>query len=365
MSNLNLVDFLLENYTMLFELIGLLFILLISVHITKKVKRLICITTSLVLLTTIVYYLELWTQTLDYYTVWRAILTAFKYTLFPTILYSLVLLIGAARNPIDKKIALYLAIPILVSIPVFFTSQWTKIVCYFSEGNGYQGGFISRYPYFLFGFYLLLFIVQNIIYFRNYSNRNRFILLFITCFSFLGVILFLVLDYSDNYLPIFTSAIVFYFIFIYIHLAGIDPLTGLVNRQNYYQDMITNEDKIKYVLSIDMNDLKYWNDKFGHDAGDEALKTIANVILENSGNRSTVYRIGGDEFIIFYYDVTEVEVLLNIDRIKEKLALTKYSCSIGYAKKEKGVTVEDTIKLADNRMYEEKAKVKKIQYQDK
>ena len=141
-------------------------------------------------------------------------------------------------------------------------------------------------------------------------------------------------------------------------MAGIDPLTGLVNRQNYYQDMEHKSDRITSCISIDMNELKYINDKYGHDAGDKAIYTIAKTIQANAGNRSTVYRIGGDEFVVFYFGVKEEDVKANIERILQALIATGYSCAIGYSMKEGKEKIEEVMKRADKKMYENKAIMK-------
>ena len=141
-------------------------------------------------------------------------------------------------------------------------------------------------------------------------------------------------------------------------MAGIDPLTGLINRQMYYQDMQIKGDKVSAVVSIDMNDLKQINDNYGHDAGDKAIKDVADAILNNAGSKSTSYRIGGDEFIIFYYDASEDYVLKHIDKIANEVKTANYSCAIGYALTKKDTSLEDIVKEADKKMYENKAIIK-------
>ena len=62
------------------------------------------------------------------------------------------------------------------------------------------------------------------------------------------------------------------------------------------------------IVSIDMNGLKEINDKEGHAAGDKALETIAICFLSATTTKETVYRIGGDEFVILCRRVSEDEV---------------------------------------------------------
>ena len=71
----------------------------------------------------------------------------------------------------------------------------------------------------------------------------------------LCVILYLSLKIYLDYSPVLTSGLVFYYLFIYIHMANVDPLTKLLNRQIYYQDISDKGYKITAVVSVDMNNL--------------------------------------------------------------------------------------------------------------
>ena len=62
-----------------------------------------------------------------------------------------------------------------------------------------------------------------------------------------------------------------------------DPLTGLYNRRGFYKraEKLSAGDKKAYVFSIDMDYLKYINDNFGHNEGDEAIKAVASALHAN------------------------------------------------------------------------------------
>lgn len=350
--------FLLDYYVMLFELVGLIIISFISVFITKEAKTCTRVIIVLMIITLVTYNLESYTQTFEKLSLWRPILTATKYILFPSILLMFFVLLSTTNSKIKLKHILIACIPLMICAPIFYTSQWTHLVCYFTLDNKYHSGVLYRLPYFLFGVYLVLFVIQNFFILKNYSYHNIIISIYISLGAFANVLLLLVLELSDNYLPVFTSSLVLYFLFLYIHMAGVDPLTGLVNRQNYYQDMEHKGDRITSCVSIDMNELKYINDKYGHDAGDKAIYTIAKTIQANAGNRSMAYRIGGDEFVVFYFGVKEEDVKANIERILQALIATGYSCAIGYSMKEGKEKIEEVMKRADKKMYENKAIMK-------
>ena len=86
-------------------------------------------------------------------------------------------------------------------------------------------------------------------------------------------------------------------------IAQKDELTGLYNRRGFISnaervlDEPANQGKVAIICYADMDNLKKINDQYGHDDGDFALKTIAQVLLESFRDMDIIGRIGGDEFI--------------------------------------------------------------------
>ena len=74
------LDYFVNNFVMLFELVGLFIILFISAHVSKQVKLYTRITILLLFISMLVTATENWLASRDTYTVWRPILTSFKYT---------------------------------------------------------------------------------------------------------------------------------------------------------------------------------------------------------------------------------------------------------------------------------------------
>jgi len=93
------------------------------------------------------------------------------------------------------------------------------------------------------------------------------------------------------------------------YMAYHDHLTGLYNRRAFIEhlDRKVRETKLGQefaILYLDLDRFKYLNDTLGHQAGDELLKMVAERLSAIVGNKGTVYRQGGDEFIIFLEDGT-------------------------------------------------------------
>ncbi len=351
-----IIKYITENYIMLFELLGLIIMLQISAHIPARMKRNTFAVIIIIFITSIAYNVELWTQSFETLSPARPLLTAFIYSIYPLPLICIMQLTSETR--FSKTKLLLLLIPEIISVPVFFTSQYTHLVFWFTGSNSYQGSNLSNWPYFLFAFYLAVFLISNIIYFKSYSKMSRAIPAYIIIGSTLGVILFVVSGSTGDYTALFTSSLLLYYLCIYIHMAKIDPLTSLLNRQSYYQDIKAYHKEITGVISVDMNDLKLLNDEKGHEAGDKALATVSSVLSKNCCKNSTVYRIGGDEFIILCVGPNPSEIGKSISDIRAELTQTPYTCALGYSVKTPEKTVDDLIREADEKMYENKAFIK-------
>lgn len=99
-----------------------------------------------------------------------------------------------------------------------------------------------------------------------------------------------------------------------------DELTGLQNRLAFSEAM--DEMKKKELLGVlfcDVNGLKYTNDQFGHVEGDNLLKSFADDLL-SCFERDSVFRISGDEFIVFLTDVDEGEFEGKVYALRKQLS---------------------------------------------
>lgn len=171
---------------------------------------------------------------------------------------------------------------------------------------------------------------------------------------------------------------------IELESAYIDPLTNLWSRK-YFDNEIESHikrtirsDKNIAFFAIDANNLKYINDTFGHAAGDQMLMSLSKII-RSIFMRATdlVVRYGGDEFIV----VTEYENDAQLEFLAKKTekALSDFDfeysgkmhqacASMGYSatvlnknccsKMNYKKFIEDSIKQADDQMYENKKSTK-------
>ena len=139
--------------------------------------------------------------------------------------------------------------------------------------------------------------------------------------------------------------------------ATTDSLTGAMNRVAYKADIITfNQEKPEdfTCIYIDVNELHVINNKYGHAAGDEMLIYIANSLKEAFYGQN-IYRMGGDEFLVFAQNTSQEKVESSIETFVEQLKPRGYHVAIGMSFRSQNANCEEMVREAEIRMYEAKA----------
>lgn len=102
-----------------------------------------------------------------------------------------------------------------------------------------------------------------------------------------------------------------------------DALTGLLNRRAFWREMNTlfnskqEEIKIAAFLMVDLDNLKYINDNYGHESGDTYILKATEAFVKYSPEKTLISRISGDEFHLFFYGYdSEEEVRKLIHQLK-------------------------------------------------
>ena len=150
-----------------------------------------------------------------------------------------------------------------------------------------------------------------------------------------------------------------------------DHLTGLFNKGKF---MAMKRSRFRTLSSIavfnlDVNNLKYMNDNFGHEAGDKLIKKAAESLHRVSARNVMCFRMGGDEFAVFLQncDFKNREALIRRfadeqDSIYESASdiWEEVHVAFGIAVYEPGVddSIEDAMRRADKIMYENKRLMK-------
>ena len=147
-----------------------------------------------------------------------------------------------------------------------------------------------------------------------------------------------------------------------LYLSYNDALTGLYNRRFYVERLNEYKDPKFNPVSLilcDINGLKIMNDAFGHDAGDELLLEVSNLLKQTFSDKGNVCRIGGDEFVILLPNTELTTAQYLLEKVKRILS-SKFihgmsvSVSFGISSKEKDEKIEEVFRIVEEQMYKNK-----------
>lgn len=149
-------------------------------------------------------------------------------------------------------------------------------------------------------------------------------------------------------------------------LATTDSLTGLPNRRVFEEraaiefSIAARKDRPLSIMITDVDNFKKRNDEFGHAAGDEALRTLGQVLLENVRVGDLAARLGGEEFGFLLLESAAEGAMAFAERIQAHLRQiptgpAQLTVSIGIASLDQTTrTWERLLARADDAMYEAK-----------
>jgi diguanylate cyclase (GGDEF)-like protein len=347
-----MINYFIGDYLILVLVLGFLVLLTNNMKVdqnkSKRLKVLLLTVTAITISST----LEEHFSTLSSYNYGRLICSFICYSLRPIVVITFISLLS------DNKIIKYFYGLSVINTLIYSTCFFTDIAFGFSSDNHFYGGPLRFSTHIVCIFYLLLLIVV-IIKKHNRQSWNRTIMLSYITFT---CAMAAVLDYeeaSNLFDQTILICVLLYYLFLYMEFNKVDALTGIFNRRSFYNDIEKFKSRITSVISLDMNNLKLINDKYGHLEGDKALVTLADVLVKSEKSKARFYRVGGDEFVIVCINADEERVKSIINRIKEGMKKTDYSCSIGYEMVTKNKNINDTYKIADDKMYREKERFHK------
>jgi len=154
-------------------------------------------------------------------------------------------------------------------------------------------------------------------------------------------------------------------------LATTDGLTGLYNHR-YFQEQLANalENAKRYesqlsLIIIDIDDFKKFNDTYGHQAGDRVLVQVSQLLKRNVRSADIACRYGGEEMSIILPNINKESAIFTAEKLCKTIAEkdfllnekpAKVTISIGVSTyPHDGLSSQDIIKIADERLYKAKA----------
>ena len=181
----------------------------------------------------------------------------------------------------------------------------------------------------------------------------------------IGISLYLLVSIYDSLTSIITDLAEAKQSKILRKIAFTDSLTGVGNRYAFNFEINDIPLSELSLFSLDINNLKYYNDNFGHACGDtlicEAVRILGQVF-------ERLYRTGGDEFIAIGTRLSDEQLSVMKSKLsslmreynrKEPDVLVEIAC--GYSScQEKDISYEDILRRADSEMYKDKVELKKV-----
>ncbi|EFE97731.1 GGDEF domain-containing protein [Serratia odorifera] len=151
-------------------------------------------------------------------------------------------------------------------------------------------------------------------------------------------------------------------------LSMLDPLTGLYNRrglENKLNQLLAPTAGRHFVVLLDIDRFKAYNDNYGHTMGDQALVQVAAAIRDAVRSRDIVVRYGGEEFLVLLTNVSEAYAAQLAERVRQRvlglqiphrfnqLATTTVTLSAGISALDQ-LDVKSAIRAADAALYQAK-----------
>ncbi|MCX8075586.1 MAG: diguanylate cyclase [Aquificaceae bacterium] len=149
-----------------------------------------------------------------------------------------------------------------------------------------------------------------------------------------------------------------------------DKLTGLYNRwyaEDFFEKEFARMNRQSLSISLimlDVDNFKKINDTYGHNVGDEVLRSLAGIIRKSVRSYDLVVRWGGEEFLVLLPDTDAQEAVSIAERVRSSVeafsmeGIPKFTVSIGVTSYRVEDTVESFIERADNALYLAKSKGK-------
>lgn len=143
--------------------------------------------------------------------------------------------------------------------------------------------------------------------------------------------------------------------------AQTDPLTGILNRRHFFYlsahilKVLERAKKTSSILMIDIDKFKAINDTYGHDTGDQVIKSLTQCISSLVRKSDVFARFGGEEFVVLAPNTQVKNALVLAEKIRHRIEAIKnaeninFTISIGVA--EFSDDIEDAIKKADSALY--------------
>lgn len=347
------------------------FLAIRNLRVRKKESTLFLVFTAIVLVLSVVVFIEKYSQAKGLPEL-GTVFTAIGYILRPILLYIFVLLTNMEFKR-GRGFYLMVSIPLLVNLlvyllPIIFmkVEPLAKLIFYYQMNEDgvtasfMRGTFLNFVSHAICLFYLGVSIYVSTVRFHGKHRRDGTVIIMCVVLVLGTVIAEMVTGRNDLLNIVCEICAMVNYIFIMTINSSRDPLTNLYDRRTYLEDLSRYQDVINGVVMIDMNELKFVNDNYGHQTGDEALTSLAKI-FEGCIDQSIMcaYRVSGDEFTILMFQGKIEQLDEVVTKIREKMREGKYTAAIGTCfidRKSSDITFQEALRKAEELMYLDKDK---------
>ena len=146
-------------------------------------------------------------------------------------------------------------------------------------------------------------------------------------------------------------------------LVNRDRLTDVATRDFFFARLTEFPDSYGVSLMVDIDHFKQVNDSHGHQAGDQVIRAVAQIMYDQVCDQDIVCRFGGEEFVVFLHRATPVDGHVIAERIRSAIedaptqtttGSINVTVSVGRAMKDRLEHVDEAIKRADRCLYRAK-----------
>ena len=217
-----------------------------------------------------------------------------------------------------KKYAALCSLPSILYVLLVFSNFYTSLLFSFDQVSGYQQGpwiFITYLVFYIYVFFSLILVIHK----RKSLERNVSYILGV--FPFISAFVILFQYIHPEYIltgTAATSALLIIYLYLQNKQMFTDTLTNLLNRQEFNKmiDILIDNNKPFIAVVISLKNFKFINDKFGQEIGDQILLEVCHY-LRYLLPKQAMYRYGGDEFALIFYD--KKNVINALEKIEKRM----------------------------------------------
>lgn len=289
--------------------------------------------------------------------IWRYLSASAGYTIRPLIIFLLATLAGRRSK---TKLRFWITIPLYINGLISFLSclpPTRGIMFNFDAQNNFIRGPFGILPYICCALYLTL-ILYYIIKKTVIIPSEITIIVVVMVLGAVATLMESQFKYDLILSQVMFIGTVFYYLFFNVQVYKRDTLTQLENRRCFYLQLDKLEKNEFCIISMDLNNLKIYNDTKGHAYGDEVLITCTEIMRKSFPKKCKLYRTGGDEFMAILKNCTLEQSKELIKKFQDNLSQTIYKVACGASVYHPGDNFDKVIAVSDMAMYENKRLLK-------